>query len=144
MKHVGGCPRNLPQSANVRGDIAEARFIAKAMSLGFTVLRPFGNQEPYDFIVRAGRRLSRVQVKSAWSDDGHGTYHFVSVLCRRSRRGAHPYSRAEIDYVVAYAAPKDAWFVIPVRALRKQTQFSLSLGGRSRLARYREKWELMV
>lgn len=81
----------MPHSANVRGDIAEARFIGKAMSLGFTVLRPFGNQEPYDFVLRMGRRLTRVQVKSAWTDDGMGTYHFVSVLCRRSRRGAHHY-----------------------------------------------------
>ena len=134
----------LPQSANVRGDIAEARFIGKAMSLGFTVLRPFGNQEPYDFVLRMGRRLTRVQVKSAWGDDGQGTYHFVSVLCRRSRRGAHPYSSKEVDFIIAYVAPADAWFVIPVSALRTQTQFSVSLGGRSRLGRYREKWELMV
>ena len=133
----------LPQSANVRGDIAEARFIGKAMSLGFTVLWPFGNQEPFDFVLRMGRRLTRVQVKSAWGDDGLGTYHFVSVLCRRTR-GPRPYSSKEVDFVVAYVAPVDAWFVIPIRALRKQTQFSLSLGGRSRLGRYREKWELMV
>ncbi len=134
----------LPRSSNVRGDIAEARFIGKAMSLGFTVLRPFGNQEPYDFVLRMGLRLTRVQVKSAWGDDGMGTYHFVSVLCRRSRRGAHPYSRKEVDFIIAYVAPVDAWFVIPVNALRKQTQFSLSLGGRSRLRQYRERWELMA
>jgi hypothetical protein len=134
----------LPRSANVRGDIAEARFIGKAMSVGFTVLRPFGNQEPYDFVLRISGRLTRVQVKSAWTDDGMGTFHFVSVLCRRSRRGAHPYSSKDVDFIVAYVAPADAWFVIPVGALRKQTQFSLSLGGRSRLGRYREKWELMA
>jgi len=133
----------MPHSANVRGDIAEARFIGKAMSLGFTVLRPFGNQEPYDFVLRIDERLTRVQVKSAWTDDGMGTYHFVSVLCRRTR-GPRPYSSKEVDFIVAYVAPQDAWFVIPIRALRKQTQFSLSLGGRSRLGRYKEKWGLIV
>jgi len=33
------------------GEIAEAEFIAKAVGLGFVVARPWGDSEPYDFIV---------------------------------------------------------------------------------------------
>ena len=48
------------------GEIAEAEFIAKAVGLGFVVARPWGDSEPYDFIVNpkksfifGGCRLSR-------------------------------------------------------------------------------------
>ena len=33
------------------GEIAEAEFIAKAVGMGFVVARPWGDSEPYDFIV---------------------------------------------------------------------------------------------
>ena len=49
------------------GEIAEAEFIAKAVGLGFVVAKPWGDSEPYDFIVKAKKSFHfwRVQVKSA-------------------------------------------------------------------------------
>ena len=49
------------------GEIAEAEFIAKAVGMGFVVARPWGDSEPYDFIVNPKKSFIfwRVQVKSA-------------------------------------------------------------------------------
>ena len=51
-----------------RGEMAEAAFVAKAVSLGFGVAKPWGDSDPFDFIVQAGGKLSKVQVKSAHCD----------------------------------------------------------------------------
>jgi hypothetical protein len=48
-----------------RGEMAEAAFVAKAVSLGFGVAKPWGDSDPFDFIVQSGGKLSKVQVKSA-------------------------------------------------------------------------------
>ncbi len=45
--------------------MAEAAFVAKAVSLGLCVSKPWGESQRYDLIVDNGRRLLRVQVKSA-------------------------------------------------------------------------------
>ena len=49
------------------GEIAEAEFIAKAVGMGFVVAKPWGDSEPYDFIVNTRKNFNfwRVQVKSA-------------------------------------------------------------------------------
>jgi hypothetical protein len=47
-----------------RGEMAEAAFVAKAVSLGFGVAKPWGDSDPFDFILQAGGKLSKVQVKS--------------------------------------------------------------------------------
>jgi hypothetical protein len=48
-----------------RGEMAEAAFLAKAAGLGFRVSKPWGESSRYDLIVDNGRKLLRVQVKSA-------------------------------------------------------------------------------
>jgi PD-(D/E)XK endonuclease len=54
------------------GEIAEAEFIAKAVGLGFVVAKPWGDSEPYDFIVNPKKSFIfwRVQVKSAHTIGG--------------------------------------------------------------------------
>ena len=37
-----------------RGEMAEAAFVAKAVSLGFGVAKPWGDSDPFDFIVAGG------------------------------------------------------------------------------------------
>jgi PD-(D/E)XK endonuclease len=48
-----------------RGEMAEAAFLAKAAALGFRVAKPWGESSRYDLVVDNGKRLIRVQVKSA-------------------------------------------------------------------------------
>ncbi len=49
-----------------KGEIAEALFVAKALSLGMNVSKPFGQNCRYDFMVEVMGRAVRVQVKSTW------------------------------------------------------------------------------
>ncbi len=96
----------LPRAPKARGELAEARFIVKALSLGFSVAKPFGDSLPFDFIVKAGRHLWRVNVKSAWSTHRKG-YHFTVEMGRTSHR-LRPYSARDLDFIVGYVGPEDA------------------------------------
>jgi PD-(D/E)XK endonuclease len=125
------------------GEMAEAEFIAKAMEEGLVVAKPWGDSEPYDFIVnpRKSYIFWRVQVKSAHVRGKDGTYSF----------GAHdgqrrPYTAEDIDALVAYAKPEGAWYVMPVRVVEGLKALKLSprsKGMRSKYEKWREKWEVL-
>ena len=135
--------KRVPRAPKARGELAEARFIAKVLSLGFSVAKPFGDSEPYDFIVRAGGNLSLVQVKSAWRATPRGAFQFVTSPVQTRGRRAVPYRGDEFDFFVAYIEPADAWFVIPVAALRRHNHLHLSLDPSHSFACYREAWNLL-
>jgi hypothetical protein len=132
----------LPREAKARGELAEARFVAKALSLGFSVSRPFGDNQPYDFILEYNRRLTRVQVKSAWKPFRKRVYQVMTATGRRTRRGLRPYAPDDLDFIIVYIAPGDSWFVIPIYELRNTIHFFLS--PRSPLARYKDRWDLLL
>jgi hypothetical protein len=55
-----------------RGELAEAAFLQKVVSLRFQVSKPWGESGPYDFVLDSGERMWRVQVKSAHCDGKSG------------------------------------------------------------------------
>src|SRR5271169_713198 len=97
-----------------KGMMAELIFVVKAASMGFAVLKPYGDSEPYDVVVEENGRLLRIQVKSVFTTSRWG--YSVSVQ-RHSRGHGRPviqYSAQEIDFIAAYVVPHDAWYIIPV------------------------------
>jgi len=121
-----------------KGDLAEIAFLGRATALGYNVTKPFGHGAPYDFLIERGGRARRIQVKSAWS--------FATCsYCVNTRHCAKPYD-AGIDFLVAYVAPCDAWYIIPARLLRRACAIRLSphrRDARGPFERYREAWELL-
>ena len=120
------------------GELAESLFLSKAVGLGFAVAKPWGDSEPYDFILDSGRRLWRVQVKarfSALTDRGRYVIHAHGGSYRC-------YTADEVDVLVAYVVPVNAWYVFPIAALRGIVQIHLSshAGSRSKYETYREAW----
>ncbi len=125
------------------GEIAEAEFIAKAVGLGFVVAQPWGDSEPYDFIVNPKKSFVfwRVQVKSAHTIGADGGCSF-----RAHDHNQRSYTSEDIDALVAYARPMNAWYVMPVRVVEELKSLMLypeSRKLRSRFERWREAWEVL-
>jgi Holliday junction resolvase-like predicted endonuclease len=121
-----------------RGEMAEAAFLAKAAGLRFRVSKPWGESSRYDLIVDNGRRLLRVQVKSAHRAGEHGGYTFHA-----HGNTARAYRASEIDLLVAYVVPVEAWYLFPVEEFRKYKSMKLfpsSRRRRSKFERFREAW----
>jgi len=129
---------------NRRGDLGEVAFLHKAMSLGFTVAKPYGHVHRYDFIVEAGPNLWRVQVK-ACTNQMNGLYHVCSR--RRTNSISLAYIESELDFLVAYIIPEESWFVVPTQRVAGHRSLLFrpkGFQGRDPYAHYREAWHLFT
>ncbi len=133
--------RGLPGA--LQGDLSEAAFVYKAISLNFVVAKPHGNMHPYDFIVDGGGGLRRIQVKSC----GNLSRGFYRVrICRRKDGAPIPYTESEIDFVVAYIIPEQTCYILPIREMLGRTSISFrprEFSGLHAFAHYREAWHLL-
>jgi hypothetical protein len=102
--------RTTEDTGKRRGEMAEAAFMAKVSSLRFGVAKPWGDSDRYDFIVDGDAGLWRVEVKSAHRAGEDGGYSFHA-----HGHSLSPYRADEIDALVAYVVPEDAWYVFPVK-----------------------------
>lgn len=134
-----------PLNSKAKGALGELAFTQKAAALGFGVAKPHADNERYDFIVDSGERFWRVQVKTVWKARRH-RYH-ISVFHGHGE-DTKPYSASEIDFIVAYLAPHDVWYVIPVECVTASINlFFYPSGCRQdggRFEPYREAWHLMA
>ena len=145
------------RSPKRRGEVVELAFLCKAVSLGFSVAQPYGDSECYDFIVHSradsppkpgknsSSRLSRVQVKSTerFRKGGYliGACHFSVYGTKQS------YTADQIDFLVAFIVPENAWYVLPVRAFVPHKWLSFypqNPHSKGRFEPYREAWDLMA
>jgi hypothetical protein len=121
-----------------RGEAAEAVFLARATTLGFSICVPWGESERYDCVVDSRPDFLRVQVKSA-------------TACSRSRYvvkgggNGRPYTAEEIEFLAAYVVVRNLWYVIPVEAFAPQAmlQFTPDDSRRDTFGKYREAWCLL-
>lgn len=124
----------------LKGEWAEVSFVRKAMGLGFAVCRPFGDTEPFDFLVVApDRKVSRVQVKSCW------TMHKRAYFLNTHRTCLLRYRARDLDFIIAFVVPEDAWYVIPMprRVPRMLAVFPHVAHSRGRYEKYRDAWHLL-
>ncbi|HKW18581.1 MAG TPA: group I intron-associated PD-(D/E)XK endonuclease [Terriglobales bacterium] len=130
-----------PLTTKRRGEIAEAAFLHKAASLGFSVAKPWGDSDRYDFIVEAEGLFSRVQVKTA-SCVSKGAYSIHACGCVHTR----VYTAAEIDFLVAYIVSAQLWYILPVSLFTRIAHVKLHPFREKPLSRYeiyREAWDSM-
>ena len=137
-------PKNRELTTKRRGELAELAFTYKAATMGFGVAKPYGDSERYDFVLDAGGRFIRVQVKSS-TTLLNGLYH---INCHRRTNGrAVAYSPSEIDFLVAYIIPEDAWFILPITVVAHRISLLFCPKGYPRgdglFGAYREAWHLL-
>ena len=139
QKPASGQPR---LSTKRRGEVAEAAFLLKAATLGFSVAKPWGESDRYDFILDNGGHSWRVQVKSAHTSAITGyTFHACGNL--QSRR----YTSRDIDFIVGYVVPDNVWYVLPIDIFSERGTVKVFPSSRRRMSRfetYREAWCLMA
>jgi hypothetical protein len=95
-----------------RGEWVEALFIAELLRRGYTILKPWGDSQPFDVALNFGNRIVRVQVKS--------TSYRVSTGYRCE---FHPnihgrqYTPKLLDFFAGYVVPQETWYLIPAPVL---------------------------
>ncbi len=136
-------PRPDRRNSKRTGEISEAAFLHKAVTLGYKVTKPWGDSERYDFVLDSGSRLWRVQIKSTSALHAGGyqiqPIHYVYGVKKLA------YTSDEIDALAAHIVPLDVWYILPVSALGSGTSLRLFPDGGCKTARFehfREAWDL--
>ncbi|MGW1498955.1 group I intron-associated PD-(D/E)XK endonuclease [Streptomyces mirabilis] len=104
---------NKKLSPKARGELTEAIVLAKLIEYGYSVSMPFGDNRRYDMIVDDGRRLHRIQVKTARDGRSPGTIEFNTA-------SVHPISGkksrydGQIEAFIAYHPGSHEFYCVPV------------------------------
>lgn len=114
------------------GKVAEALFVAHALTRGIVPAWTSTEEEPFDFLCWTGKRCLRVQVK--------GSRQKGSISLSLKHRGGRSYSKRVLDFFAIYHFDSEAWYLIPVEKLKRKK--SISFGG-GRWERYRAAWDLL-
>ena len=119
-------------------------FMVKASTKRLIVAKPYGDSQRYDFIVDAGKRTWRVQVKS--SSSTHYRAYTVNAYWKTTRKHL-PYLPSKVDFLAVLIWGTDIWYLIPIRALAGRLMirvypFGGDPRGSRRYEKYREAWHL--
>ncbi|MCB9460673.1 MAG: hypothetical protein H6670_13570 [Anaerolineaceae bacterium] len=98
-----------------KGDISEAKVLARFVELGYVVLMPFNQGLRYDFVVEKDDIFQRVQVKTA-RDMGNGCIKFNTSsldLSSETERMSRDYV-GDIDIFAVYSPDTDAVYVLKI------------------------------
>jgi PD-(D/E)XK endonuclease len=123
-----------------RGELAELAFMRKAASRGYAVSKPWGDCERYDFVVRFRKVFWRVQVKSVRAKYPQRHHYRLNT----SNWLKLPYSPEDIDFLVGYIFPEDAWYIFPAVIVENRKALYITPNSkRSPYEKFREAWKLM-
>jgi hypothetical protein len=133
-----GRKQGFIKNNKLRGEWAEARFLACAAQHGFNVSKPWGECLRYDFAVELNGHFLRVQVKSTICRNDR--YYICSF-----RTVSRPYTEDEVDFFVVYVIPEDLWYILPAADVIRIKGNLLLAPHRNhhKYERYREAWELL-
>src|ERR1700722_14813797 len=125
------------------GERSEAAFLARALGLQFSIAKPWGDSERYDFIIDNGSRLWRIQTKctEGLRADAYETRATYDI------NGKHiPYTRADTDFLAAHVVPLAVWYIIPVEGCTPPPlppMYPPRQAKKMRLENYRNAWFLL-
>jgi PD-(D/E)XK endonuclease len=131
-----------PRDTKRMGEVSEAAFLYKAVSLNFKVTKPWGDSERYDFVLDSGARLWRVQIKCTACAYGSG--YRMQPTHSVYGKSDQVYTAEEIDVLACHIVPLDLWYIIPVQMLGQSRNLFVCPNGKSAHARfeaYREAWD---
>jgi hypothetical protein len=134
--------------AKARSEWVELRFMTRATELSLRVIKPWGDNAPYDFAIdcpdrASGRRdclghFARVQVKCTLCKRDNS---YVCTMCSNHIA----YRPDQIDFIAAYVIPTDTWYILPIAAIHGQLEIVLSPHRKnSKYAQYKEAWHLLM
>jgi len=102
-----------------KGEISEAVILAEFMKLGFAVLQPFGDNQPYDLVVEKDGKFFRIQCKTGKLVKGVVRFSTVSTLPRFKGGYAYTSYEGKIEWFVVYCPQNNTVYAIPIDDVSK-------------------------
>lgn len=92
---------SIHNEQQTKGILTELRCAEKFIELGFSVSFPYGNIDRYDMLVDTGKKIFRVQVKTASKNENDSyTVNTVTAVATTATRYKKHYDSSQIDFLV--------------------------------------------
>ena len=127
--------------------VGEIGLVPRALLNALLVFRPYGDCDPFDYIVGTLLRLWRVQVKTTMNLVGR-MYHanVKHTVSANGSRASRCYTADEIDFFAIYLVPEDTWYIVPVEVVDGRLGLSIHAHDHLKIGPwlpYREAWHLL-
>ena len=101
-----------------KGNIGEAKCLAKMVELGVPVCLPFGDNERYDMIIERNGKLEKIQIKYSSQQENEGSIVFKTASSANHTTNKH-YSTYEndVDAFLLYNALTDEVYYVPMEII---------------------------
>ena len=132
----------------LKSDIAESAAIKSLLQRGYKVLKPIGDRLPYDLALDLNGKLIRIQVKSAWVQNGAYTVDTRRTKTNRRSMLRQVYSSKDFDFAMLYIEALDVFYIMPVDIFTSYKSGITLVEGETRQreprsSMYKENWELL-
>ena len=98
-----------------KGSIGELCVAASILQAGWSVLFPFGENQPYDLVAEKDGKFLRIQVKYTTPQNG-----VLTVNCRSSNNWSiTPYTVNDFEIIAAYNPSERISYFIPVSMVNR-------------------------
>lgn len=105
--------RGVQLNTKAKGNISEAKVLAEFVAQGWTVLIPFGDNEPFDLVIDRGEGFEKVQVKTGRKRNNCIEFNAYSTVGRVGNGDPVSY-RGKADWFAIYFPPTNEIFLLPV------------------------------
>ena len=134
-----------------KGDVAEQAAVLEALKREWGVLRPIGDNLPYDLIFDVAGSLIKIQVKCAWFDEPSGNFVVDNRRTKTNRRFMirDEYNEADFDFALVYLLECNLFYIFPVNVFISYGSeiHMVEADKRQRKPRsleYRDAWNLLL
>lgn len=141
MGYAGGSRGAGTQGTEASGGNGRGGVHGEGGATGVWGGEALGDSERYDFILDSGSRLWRVQLKC--TARVHSGCYEIQPMHSVYGQAKKTYTKREIDVLVVYVVPCEAWYVLPVEAFAPVRHMGFYPHRKSKKARwekYRERW----
>ena len=122
------------------GNYAELRFSLAAYEKGFSILRPFSDSRPYDFVLEKHGRFIRVQVKSCSVPLNERGRFEINVS--RGSTSKVKYTAKDCDVIAVYLKSLDIFYVIPIQFIQVKKINLYPLNETSKFIEFKNNWNI--
>jgi hypothetical protein len=117
------------QTAKARGEISQAKVIARLLELGYPVASVFGDNNPADQVISRAGNWDSVQVKTGWLENGCVRFSTCSVKFTKKRQHYRRNYLGRVKFFIVYCPEIDRYYQVPVEEA-PATRMLLRLGDR--------------
>ena len=118
----------MPAQNKQKGNIGEAKCLAKMVELGVPVCLPFGDNERYDMVIEHNGKLEKIQIKYSSQQESEGSIVFKTASSTNHTTNKHLSSyENDVDAFLFYNSLTDEVYYMPISIIQNRKSVTMRM-----------------